>query len=522
MNMTLPLHRRWAGPLLMGAAVLAGVPVFLSGLAELWRVWMTPEYSHGPLIPVISAYLLLRELSREEAAPLGVGRKRVGPGIALVLVALALGVFGTLAGIPDIAAYGLILWVGGLVLTGFGWDRGRRHWAPVLHLVFMLPLPQVLYWKLSIFLQLVSSQIGVALIRLMDIPVFLDGNVIDLGIYKLQVAEACSGLRYLFPILSFSYLFAILYRGPMWQKAVLLLLAAPLTVVMNSLRIGVIGVLVDSYGIEQAEGFLHVFEGWVIFGLCILVLFATAALLQRMGADRLPLSEAIDLDVTGLGQQAARVLSLRASGGMAVVAGLGLAVSVFLTTFTPPAGVAPARIGFGAFPAVMGGWTATFRSLDPEIEAVLDATDYIDADFANPAEAAPVNLFSAWYADQSVGSGIHSPEVCLPVGGWEVVSIDAVDLSGDGGMMVNRAVIQKGLDRRIVHYWFAQRGARMTSALAVKLSVIRDGILTGRRDGALVRLSTPVLSGESDADAEARLIRFANRAALVLPDFVDR
>jgi exosortase/archaeosortase family protein len=68
------------------------------------------------------------------------------------------------------------------------------------------------------------------------------------------VAEACAGLRYLFPILSFTYLFAILYRGPMWHKAVLFLLAAPLTVLMNSFRIGMIGVLVNQYGIEHAEG----------------------------------------------------------------------------------------------------------------------------------------------------------------------------------------------------------------------------------------------------------------------------
>ncbi len=107
-------------------------------------------------------------------------------------------------------------------------------------------------------------------------PVFLEGNIIDLGVYKLQVAEACSGLRYLFPILSFSYLFAILYRGPVWHKAVLLLSAAPLTVFMNSFRIGVIGVLVNQYGIEQAEGFLHFFEGWVIFIACISVLFLMA------------------------------------------------------------------------------------------------------------------------------------------------------------------------------------------------------------------------------------------------------
>ena len=99
----------------------------------------------------------------------------------------------------------------------------------------------------------------------MGVPVYLDGNVIDLGVYKLQVAEACSGLRYLFPIMSFSYVFAVLYRGPVWHKLVLLLSAVPIAVLMNSVRIGIIGVLVDRYGIGQAEGFLHFFEGWVIF-----------------------------------------------------------------------------------------------------------------------------------------------------------------------------------------------------------------------------------------------------------------
>ena len=160
----------------------------------------------------------------------------------------------------------------------------------MLHLIFMLPLPQFVYWKLSIFLQLVSSELGVWFVQLAGVPVFLEGNVIDLGVYKLQVAEACSGLRYLFPILSFSYLFAILYRGPIWHKAVLLLMAAPLTVFMNSVRIGMIGVLVNSYGIGQAEGFLHFFEGWVIFGACIGLLFLVAVALQRLTPSPLALS----------------------------------------------------------------------------------------------------------------------------------------------------------------------------------------------------------------------------------------
>ena len=269
-------------------ATLTAIPVFWLGFESLARAWSTPEYSHGPLIPLLSLYLFLREL--RAAPPMGDAPRKRWPGVAVICAGLAIAILGNLVRIPDIVTYAFILWVGGVVLCVFGWDRGKHHQLPVLHLVFMLPLPQFLYWKLTIFLQGVSSVIGVWLVDLAGIPVYLDGNIIDLGVYKLQVAEACSGLRYLFPILSFSYLFAILYRGPMWHKAVLLLAAAPLTVLMNSFRIGMIGILVNAYGIEQAEGFLHFFEGWVIFGACIGILFLMAIALQRLTPNPLPLS----------------------------------------------------------------------------------------------------------------------------------------------------------------------------------------------------------------------------------------
>ena len=279
-----PAHAGWAAvnPVGLGwfaLLVAAALPVFWLGFGSLAAAWSTAEYSHGPIIPLVSLYLFLRELRREAPVDptLPVDRR---PGIALILFALTFGIFGNLVRIPDVVTYAFIFWVGGVVLVSMGWARGRRHQLPVLHLIFMLPLPQFVYWKLTIFLQLVSSELGVWFIQMASIPVFLEGNVIDLGVYKLQVAEACSGLRYLFPILSFSYLFAILYRGPIWHKAVLLLMAAPLTVVMNSFRIGMIGVLVNSYGIEQAEGFLHFFQGWVIFGACVAILFGLAVALH--------------------------------------------------------------------------------------------------------------------------------------------------------------------------------------------------------------------------------------------------
>ena len=297
------------------AVLLASFPIFWIGFVSLGEAWSTAEYSHGPLIPIISLYLFLRELRR--APPTDPNVTDRWPGVIIVLVGLAIAVFGNLTRIPDFVTYGMIIWIGGVVLAIFGWKRGMTHQLGVVHLIFMLPLPQFLYWKLTIILQWISSVIGVWFVSLAGNPVFLEGNVIDLGVYKLQVAEACSGLRYLFPILSFSYLFAILYRGPIWHKAVLLLSAAPLTVFMNSVRIGIIGILVDKYGIEQAEGFLHFFEGWVIFMSCVAILFIMAVALQRLTPNPQPLGEVIDLDFEGFGGIFARVLAIRPSAAIA-------------------------------------------------------------------------------------------------------------------------------------------------------------------------------------------------------------
>lgn len=511
------------GALLFAALAAVALPVYWLGLDSLVRAWSTPEYSHGPLIPIISLYLFLRELRKAPPRdPFAQADRR--PGLLVILFALLFGVFGNLIQIPDVVTYAFIVWVMGAVLVGFGWQVGRTHWAPVLHLIFMLPLPQFLYWQLTIFLQLVSSELGVFFVRLAGVPVFLEGNVIDLGVYKLQVAEACSGLRYLFPILSFSYLFGILYRGPFWHKAALFLMAAPLTVFMNSVRIGIIGIMVNSYGIEQAEGFLHFFQGWVIFGVCVLVLFTAAVALQRLTPNPLPLSETIDLDFEGFGAQAGRFLRMPATRGLAAAVAVTGAVTAAFVLVPAPERPPVGRDAFGLFPSSIGPWSGSAQALEPATEAVLDATDYANVTYAATGEAGSVNLFIAFYEDQTEGTGIHSPEVCLPVGGWEVFSIDPTEVTIPGTVYatftLNRAVIQKGLSKQLVYYWFEQRGKRMTNDYLVKASVVWDSLTMGRADGAMVRFVTPIAEGEAEADADARLQRFMGEALTRLPAFV--
>lgn len=499
-----------AGLALFSLLIAGSVPIFWIGFRSLAQAWSTAEYSHGPLIPIISLYLFLRELRR---SPQPDPNARDGwPGIAVIVGALCLALLGNLMRVPDIVTYAFIFWVSGVVLAVFGWRRGRLHQLPVFHLIFMLPLPQILYWKLTIFLQWVSSVIGVWIVSLAGVAVYLEGNVIDLGVYKLQVAEACSGLRYLFPILSFSYLFAILYRGPFWHKIVLLLSAAPITVLMNSFRIGVIGILVDRYGIEQAEGFLHFFEGWVVFLICVGILFLMAIALQRLSPNPLPLADAIDLDFEGFGGILARIATINASRFLAIAAALTLAFSAawYFRPATEP--IVVERQTFAYFPDQIGSWQGYRSQLEPDIERVLAADDYVNSVYVSPDEAEVVAFFSAYYLKQTEGQGIHSPEVCLPTGGWEMFNLQEVSVdmagAGYGTITANRAIIQKGLSRQLVYYWFEGRGKRIANDFRAKLSVLTDSLVLGRTDGALVRYVTPIGEDETEEAAEARLLRF--------------
>ena len=144
-------------------AILAALPLFWIGFTGLAAAWSRPEYSHGPVIPLLSFYMFLREMREVPPATGPVTDRRLG--VAVVGLALSIAALGNLVQIDDIVFYAMIVWIGGLVLTLFGTRRGFVFWPSVLHLVFMLPLPQFLYWRLNTGLQFVSSEIGVCLRR---------------------------------------------------------------------------------------------------------------------------------------------------------------------------------------------------------------------------------------------------------------------------------------------------------------------------------------------------------------------
>lgn len=181
------------------------------------------------------------------------------------------------------------------------------------------------------------------------------------------------------------------------------------------------------------------------------------------------------------------------------------------------------------FPLQVDTWYAGKpQALTAEIEAVLAADDYISVSFRSPEHLAPVNLFIAYYDKQTEGAGIHSPEVCIPADGWEMSTIQRRDIELEKAatkaitptVPVNRAVIQKGLNKQVVYYWFEARGRMLTNDYVAKAYTLFDGVTMGRTDGALVRLLTAVRPGETEDAAEERLRAFLDSSIDILPQFI--
>jgi exosortase D (VPLPA-CTERM-specific) len=487
---------------LVATAIVVALFAFSGGLAELVARWFRQEeYSHGFLIPVVSAWLLW---TRRESVLASIGRPSwAGPAITLLaVIMLVVGEYGSLFLLSQL---GFILVLFGLVRATGGYSLFEATFVPIAFLIFAIPLPYFLESKLTLQLQLISSQLGVDVIRLFRIPVYLEGNVIDLGYYKLLVAEACSGLRYLYPLLSLSFLAAYLFQAPLWQRILVFLSGIPITIGMNGLRIGMVGVTVDRWGTAMADGVLHFFEGWAIFIVCAAILISEIFLLTRLSGRKFsqvfhvpmgPQKSSASADANGRLAMASYCLVLVCVAGLAAL----------WLSHRPP--FIAERTRFAVFPTNIGEWQGRASQLEPAIEKALGLDDYILADYVQP-KGKSVNFYVAYYSSQQNGYAPHSPSVCLPGGGWLVTHSEQTNYNGLGtALPFNRVILDNSGNKELVYYWFDERGRKIADEYWAKWYLLVDAITKNRTDGSLIRLVTQIFPGETEHDADLRLQSF--------------
>lgn len=506
-------QRRYSAPVMWAVAGLFAVlligAAYADTLAYVIQQWMEDDnYSHGFFIPVIVAVLIWRKRDFMLAA----GIRPSWWGVLVLAVGGLLLIVGQLATLNVIENASLWLVIVGLFLAVTG---PRATWEvafPLGYLLTMFPLPQMIQQNLSSSLQLLSSKFGVGCLQLIGVTAFREGNVIDLGPIQLQVVEACSGLRYLFPLVSLALLCGYLFQDRLWKRVLLVGSAIPLAIFLNGIRIGVIGVLVEWYGQGAAEGFMHFFEGWVVFVVSFVILLAEMQLLSRIGQSAPQPSPSPAHGSVAKPFSAVPVWS----SSMTVCLLLLLGIAAASVPLRGREDITPSRQLFLDFPMDLSGWHGSPLTMEKVYVDALRFDDYLLANYQTSANG-PINLYVAYYGSQKTGQSAHSPKTCLPGGGWEVTSLDQITV-GNGLsnriFFANRAVIQKGDARQIVLYWFKQRERIVTNEYLVKAWLFWDALTKQRTDGALIRLVAPVLPGEDDAATDQRLQQFA---ALVQP-----
>ncbi|HWF62592.1 MAG TPA: VPLPA-CTERM-specific exosortase XrtD [Nitrospira sp.] len=502
--------------------------MYADSLVFLFSRWFgTEDYSHGIFVPLISGFLVWQSRHRLSQ----VSGEKSWWGFAVIALGFVVYVVGELSTLFVVLHVSLWIVIVGLAVTLLG-IRGIKAVAfPLSYLLTAIPLPTFFYAGLSSQLQLWSSSLGIGCLQLVGVMAFREGNVIDLGPVQLQVVEACSGIRYLLPLTSLALLCAYLFKDRMWKRVFLVLSSIPISILINGFRIGMIGVLVELYGKGAAEGFYHLFEAWVIFMVSFGLLILEMALLGKLGAavPRKSLSERLMWSNQAV--DAGREVGLKNSPGNIFSPGPAYLCSValfapftlFSTMLMGREEIPPPRAAFVDFPMQIDGWRGEPFPLERHYIDALRFDDYVLADYRSNTRH-HVNFYAAYYRSQRKGQSAHSPQSCLPGGGWEIASLTHKELPSSRLMpqpvMVNRAVIHKGDQKQIVLYWFKQRERSLADEYLVKVYLLWDALSRQRTDGALVRLASPVGPGESEAVVDQRLQEFAAEIGQELSRFV--
>ena len=271
----------WQGWLLV--AVLVGL--YAHVLGPLVRQWYDdPDYSHGFLVPLLSAYLVWQR--RDKLAE--IARKPSNWGVVVVLGALCLLFLGSLGAELFLTRVSIIVTICGLVLYFLGWGVLRALAFPLAFLLFAIPIPALIYNEIVFPLQFIASRFATGILEMLNLfPIMREGNVLIMPGMRLEVVEACSGIRSLMSLLALAAGYGYLAEKSTAVRWFLFLAMVPLAIISNGTRVMITALMTNYIGPQAAEGFMHEFSGWVIFVVATVLFLAlhslTVAVRKKMG-----------------------------------------------------------------------------------------------------------------------------------------------------------------------------------------------------------------------------------------------
>ncbi|MCC7306936.1 MAG: EpsI family protein [Acidobacteria bacterium] len=480
--------------------------------AVLWKLcvdwWTDDNYSHGLLVPFVIAFIVWQRFDLLKKA---IDEKGAWIGGLFVSIAVLFLLTGTLASILYAQRLSLLFMTVGVIICLFGISLIRHLAMPLLLLFLALPIPQILFNKIALPLQMLASRMADAGMHLIGIPAVRMGNVIEIPfratgeIVSLEVVEACSGIRSLVTLItlalilgyftrdrrdSFSHgLKGLFFAKDIQRTFLLMTLAVPVALITNAARVIITGVIAYFYGHEAVEGLWHDLSGSAVFFAALLLLLGLNMMLGRCLRREKIADEECELPSEVEGSR--RLVPITRAWAILLV------VSVcggFVNWLQYRGELHADRRPLKEIPAQLGSWEQRNPDIrfDEESESVLRASDYVMRDYYGPGKR--LNIYVGYYASQRGGSTYHSPLNCLPGTGWEMTEPRSLQIATPKGrhFTANLYLVNRGEHQEYLIYWYQGRGRTFVSEYEDKLYTAIDSVVRRRSDGGLVRVMTPL------------------------------
>jgi len=486
-------------------------------LRAMVNTWLNnDDYSYGFLIPLLSLYLIWDMRSRLK----GVKIRSSWAVLPLLILLVLLSIYGILGSSGNISMPAIPLLIIGFTAFCFGIDITSRLILPLGFLVFMVPIPPVLERTIGMYLKSISSKLGGAIIQLSNISVHVSGNVIDLGVTQLQVVDACSGLRYLFPLLALGIVYAYFFERIWWKRIFCVVATIPIAVLTNAFRIGITGILAEKIDPGIAEGFFHGFSGWVMFMVAFCVLFIIGRILRFFPPKYLGLREtnASPQEPT----QYDSGISKTTGAFVTSIALLLIVGGLSLSTKALPA--ITLRGGIEAFPLSFDQWNGQSSFIAPDIIDASGAEEAFSADYRkNDGDNVALYIGYRGTAFLANENFFHSPTVCLPASGWKEESITTHTIENVpvwGTLKVTQMVLDNLGSRIVVYFWFQTKNTTSHDKNINRFDLAMHAIKRDNTYDLFMRTITTLNPNEDIAAGKKRMDAFVRDMMPALFEFI--
>jgi len=259
--------RMWVPILMIGLLLVALYYRIAIKLVVDW--YNIPDYSHGFLVPLFSLFLLWDRRKKIAETPV----RQSWAGLSLVVLGLIILIFGVYGVDLFTSRISFVILLTGLIWTFLGSAMLHQLRFPILILLLAIPFPEIIFNQITFPLQLLASKLASSTLPLLGVPVLQEGNVIQLPVMKLEVAEACSGIRSLMSLFTLAVFYGYFLERTTSRRVILALASIPIAVAANAIRIVGTGLCVQYWDPVKALGFFHEFSGWVMFIISLVCLY---------------------------------------------------------------------------------------------------------------------------------------------------------------------------------------------------------------------------------------------------------